>query len=218
MRESKQLIDYAVDGIFDTVVDKIENGSIFFNVNKIKAVPFPKACLYELLKDYGFSEWNDIADLLGAQTGKYIHSNTHRLLRNREQLILSLNNDFPDLQIKIENLNDEISTSVGILTFKKVNKLGQNTTDVVYVDKDLLKFPLTVRHWENGDYFYPFGMQGKKKLSKFFKDEKYSILEKEKTLVLCSQENIVWVIRKRFDNRYKVTENTKNIIKISILT
>ena len=96
--------------------------------------------------------------------------------------------------------------------------MGQSISQIVYVDKDLLKFPLTVRHWEKGDYFYPFGMQGKKKLSKFFKDEKYSALEKEKALVLCSKDNIVWVLNKRLDNRFKVTQDTQNILKISILT
>jgi tRNA(Ile)-lysidine synthase len=82
----------------------------------------------------------------------------------------------------------------------------------------LLKFPLTVRTWQKGDYFYPFGMQGKKKLSKFFKDEKLSLLEKEKTLLLCSKDDIVWIINKRADNRFKVKDETKNILKIIIDT
>ncbi|MCB0388199.1 MAG: tRNA lysidine(34) synthetase TilS, partial [Winogradskyella sp.] len=86
----------------------------------------------------------------------------------------------------------------------------------IYVDKDLLKYPLTVRKWEKGDYFYPFGMESKKKLSKFFKDEKLSILEKEKVWLLCSNQDIVWILNYRADNRFKITDKTHNILKITL--
>ena len=91
------------------------------------------------------------------------------------------------------------------------------TEKVVCIDKEMLKFPLTVRKWRNGDYFYPLGMQGKKKLSKFFKDEKISILEKEKTWLLCSANNeVIWIVGKRLDNRFKITESTTKTLKITI--
>jgi tRNA(Ile)-lysidine synthase len=84
------------------------------------------------------------------------------------------------------------------------------------VDKDLLKFPLKVRQWQKGDYFYPFGMQGKKKLSKFFKDEKLSLLDKENIWILCSENDIVWILNERLDNRFKISDKTKNILKITL--
>ena len=71
-----------------------------------------------------------------------------------------------------------------------------------------------MRQWQEGDYFYPFGMKGEKKLSKFFKDEKLSLIEKENVLLLCSGDDIVWVINRRPDDRFKVTESTKKILKI----
>ena len=172
-----------------------------------------------MFKDCGFNEWSDIEELLDAQTGKCVFSKSHRLLKNREYLVLSnLPEDSRKATLKIFEGDESIETSLGTLTLEDVNAMGQSISQIVYVDKDLLKFPLTVRHWEKGDYFYPFGMQGKKKLSKFFKDEKYSALEKEKALVLCSKDNIVWVLNKRLDNRFKVTQDTQNILKISILT
>ena len=98
--------------------------------------------------------------------------------------------------------------------------LAKNVYDVgpdqANFDKDLLKFPLTVRKWEKGDYFYPLGMKGKKKLSKFFKDEKYSLLEKENIWLLCSGSDIVWIIGKRMDDRFRVTDRTKKILKVAI--
>jgi tRNA(Ile)-lysidine synthase len=86
----------------------------------------------------------------------------------------------------------------------------------IYVDKDLLKYPLTVRKWEKGDYFYPFGMTGKKKLSKYFKDEKWSIPEKEEVFLLSSaDQKIIWIVGSRMDDRFKVTNQTNQILKIS---
>jgi tRNA(Ile)-lysidine synthase len=84
------------------------------------------------------------------------------------------------------------------------------------VDENKLQFPLTLRKWQEGDYFYPFGMTGKKKLSKYFKDEKFSLIDKSTTWILCSDNEIVWVINKRMDDRFKVNNNTTTILKITI--
>ncbi len=79
-----------------------------------------------------------------------------------------------------------------------------------------MQYPLTLRQWRKGDYFYPLGMKGKKKLSKYFKDEKLSLLDKENIWLLCSNDDIVWVINRRADNRFKVEDNTQHILKIEL--
>ena len=94
--------------------------------------------------------------------------------------------------------------------------MGRFNSQTAFIDKSLLKYPLVVRKREKGDYFYPIGMQGKKKLSKYFKDEKLSLLEKENTWLLCNGQEIVWVIGKRLDERFKVSKNTSSILKIKI--
>jgi tRNA(Ile)-lysidine synthase len=81
-----------------------------------------------------------------------------------------------------------------------------------------LHFPLILRRWEEGDYFYPFGMSGKKKLSKYFKDEKITVFDKENLWLLCYKNHIVWIVGKRQDDRFKVTEATRKILKISLQT
>ena len=86
--------------------------------------------------------------------------------------------------------------------------------DIIFIDADKLTYPLTLRHRREGDFFYPEGMHGKKKLSKYFKDEKYSQFEKEQQWLLCSGEAIVWVVGKRLDGRVSITSATEHILKI----
>ena len=86
----------------------------------------------------------------------------------------------------------------------------------MYLDFESLQFPLQLSHWKSGDYFYPSGMSGKKKLSKYFKDEKLSLIEKENTIVLYSENNVVWVVGKRADQRFLATKKSTQILKLSI--
>jgi tRNA(Ile)-lysidine synthase len=97
-----------------------------------------------------------------------------------------------------------------------VSHITNANSDCIFVDEDDLQFPLTIRKWKEGDYFYPIGMQGKKKLSKYYKDEKYSLIDKLNQWILCSNNQIVWVIGKRQDDRFKITENTKNKLQIKL--
>ena len=116
--------------------------------------------------------------------------------------------------------NDSLNLNLQYSTYNIQNpspKTLNPKPQVALIDNSLLNFPLIVRKWKKGDYFYPIGMEGKKKLSKFFKDEKISLLEKEKTWLLCTSINeVVWIVGKRLDNRFKITENTTKTLKITI--
>ncbi|WP_055443374.1 tRNA lysidine(34) synthetase TilS [Lacinutrix himadriensis] len=219
LQDVKSIIEDAITSVQKKVVS-VEGEIIKFNIKKLQKLSNTKAYLFELLKGFGFTEWNDVYNLLEAQSGKQVFSNTHRLLKDRAYLLLTeVDDDLSsevDTSISISENDTEIETPLGVLSLESTEQLTERNKAIVYIDKDLLKFPLTVRKWEKGDYFYPLGMQGKKKLSKFFKDEKLSLLEKEKALVLCANEDVVWIINKRTDNRYKVTEKTKNILKITL--
>lgn len=174
-----------------------------------------KAYLHALFRDYGFTAWNDILDLLSGMSGKEIRSKTHRLVKDRAHLLLTEfdNNKSECYQIP-ENLS-KIDNPVK-LVIEDVEKIDEISKNILYIDKEALKYPLIVRKWKKGDYFYPFGMTGKKKLSKYFKDEKIDVISKERQWLLCSGKDIVWVIGKRSDNRYRVTKNTKQIVKFTI--
>lgn len=186
------------------------------SVERIQQLSRPKAYLYGLLKQYGFTEWDDIVGLLDAQSGKQVFSHTHVLLKDREHLILKAR-EKPrlDKQFTVYERDTSI-TEPFKMEISTVNKLGGTSKLQLYVDKEKLKFPLTIRKWEKGDYFYPLGMRGKKKLSKFFKDEKYSLFDKEQQWLLCSDHEVVWIVGKRGDDRFKVTDSTKKLVKFKI--
>jgi tRNA(Ile)-lysidine synthase len=182
---------------------------------KWSALPHPEACLYTWLSPYGFTAWNDILHLAQkAPSGKMIYAPKHRLLKNRNEIILEPNSENTSEELMIHSLED--STESLPLTWDKVTILTPVDMDSIVVDADALKFPLILRHWREGDYFYPFGMQGKKKLSKFFKDEKIPVFEKEKIWLLCSENKIIWVVGYRADRRFQVLPHTQHLLKFTI--
>ncbi len=216
LKNSKLIIEDRIEDVFTDIVNQTDSQSISFDISAIKKLNNPKAYLFEFLKDYNFTEWDDVTNLLDAQSGKQVFSNTHRLVKDRAFLLLSEITSEVYKSIEILNTDSEIDTPFGTLFFNEVDSIIKKLSNTVYVDKDKLSFPLTIRKWEEGDTFYPLGMTGKKKLSKYFKDEKLSLLDKESVLLLCSGNDIVWIINRRADNRFKVTENTKHILKIEL--
>lgn len=177
-----------------------------------------KDYLFELFKEFGFTEWNDVEQLLFAMSGKQVVSQTHRMLKNREELIITPIKPIEMVGFYEWDFKQNTVLNHCFLRCYDVEKIEEVTSGIAYLDKDLLKNKLIVRKWQKGDYFYPIGMENKKKLSKFFKDEKLSVIDKENVWLLCSGEDIVWVINHRIDNRFKVTSNTKNILKIEYKT
>ena len=215
LQESKQIIEDKIADISSEVINS-KNDVLKINIEKINQLSNPKAYLYQLLKEYSFTEWNDVSNLLSAQSGKQIFSKTHRLLKDRAFLLLSKNVISNEKELfLIDESQSEIIHPIH-LNFEVVQQKSTENKQTIYVDKDLLKYSLIVRKWQNGDYLYPQGMQGKKKLSKYFKDEKLSLLEKENTWLLCNSENeIIWVLNHRQDNRFSLKKTSNNILKIT---
>lgn len=189
-----------------------ENGHIRISIHKLQSLHPLKAYLYGLFEKFGFTAWNDIALLLTAMSGKEVHSKTHRLIKDREFLLLV--EKLPKIvkEYQIHEHEDNINTPVR-LSIAQVDSIEETGRAILYTDKETLKYPLTVRKWCKGDYFYPLGMKGKKKLAKFFKDEKIDVASKHEQWLLCSGKDIVWVIGKRPDERFKVTQATTQITK-----
>jgi len=216
LRESNEMVEDASIMIYQQVA-KEEGNEIHFDLAQLKRLPNYKSYLYQWLKEFGFLAWKDIYDLTDSQSGKQILSSEYRLLKNRTTLILSPISDSDSYE---EYVIEENSTEVNFplkLKLSVVEEITINSNRTIFVDAEKIRFPLLLRKWKEGDSFYPFGMKGKsKKVSKLFKDEKLSLIEKENMWILCSDDQIVWVTGIRQDDRFKITDTSKKILKIEI--
>tara|TARA_R110000787_G_scaffold59922_10_gene135867 strand:+ start:6216 stop:7535 length:1320 start_codon:yes stop_codon:yes gene_type:complete len=212
--DSVSLVNDYMALIKNLVLIKTEDG-FDIDVLKLQDLPNTNALLYELLAPFGFTAWDDIANLLSAQSGKQIFSETHRIVKNRTSLLLVENNILPHEEPYLIKESDSIIDTPINLKIEHVEVISEYLPNITYINADKLVYPLKLRKYMKGDYFFPFGMKGKKKLSKFFKDEKLSLVAKEKIWVLTSENDIVWVVGMRADNRFKVEIQTKKILKIT---
>jgi len=198
----------------------VGNNDNYLNVEELLNYKNYKFILYKWLSPYGFTAWNDIYNLVYSQSGKFVETDEYKLLKNRNELILyPKNKNFHENLFFISENQTEINLPIKLkITLKKTHSFNINNKKTAYVDKEKLKFPLVIRKYKEGEYFCPFGMDGqKKKISKFLKDEKLSVLEKENTWIVSSDNQVVWIIGQRLDERFKITENTTSILKIDYL-
>ncbi|GEL11201.1 tRNA(Ile)-lysidine synthase [Flavobacterium glycines] len=215
LKESQELVEDAAVMVYQQVAQE-EGETIRIDLKQLLRLPNYKSYLYQWLKEFGFTAWEDIYDLVESQSGKQVFSSDYRLLKDRMQLILSPIQEGDETVYLIEKDTQEIENPL-MLVFSRVNEISKASHTTIFVDEDKLTFPLVLKRWEEGDSFQPFGMNGKtKKLSKLFKDEKLSLIEKENTWVLWSANEIVWVVGIRQDERFKIDDSTKKILKIDL--
>ena len=188
------------------------------SIAEIKKLPFPDVYLFEILSSFGFnqSQIENIVKNLDEKEEKTLYSPSHQLLKGRTNLMLKpIDNEIVE-DIIIENSDCEILKKCGIqmeIVPNNEHFIFENNPRIAYFDIDKLRFPLVLRRWKHGDFFFPFGGKGKKKISDLFTDAKLNSLEKKQCKLLCnSNKDIVWVAGMRSDNRYKVTDKTKNIL------
>ncbi|MDN3664168.1 tRNA lysidine(34) synthetase TilS [Algibacter miyuki] len=216
LSDTTDIVEDSKNAFLERAIERADAIQTIFKISEFKTLKNPKAYLFEVFNSYGFTEWNDVLSLLDAETGKQLFSKTHRLIKNREQLLLTEITSEIEESISISKTDKIVETTFGTLFFEEADAILKKQKNCIYVDVNTLDFPLTLRKWQEGDVFYPLGMTGKKKVSKYLKDEKLSILDKEQVWVLCSENELVWVVNHRADNRFKVTKNTKNILKITL--
>ncbi|MEJ0032287.1 MAG: tRNA lysidine(34) synthetase TilS [Bacteroidota bacterium] len=181
-----------------------------FSIDKDNNLRIPKKALegfihkagvlLRMIEPFGFNFSNAESIINTTQAGKLFFSKTHQLVVDREELIIS--SGIPETEIAIEETTE--------LTFT-------NDPGIAYVDADKVG-ALVLRNWEEGDFFYPLGMKGKKKVSDFLIDEKISVTEKQSIKVVTTGDQIVWVVGKRIDDRFKITPTTKRVLIIKKTT
>ena len=182
-----------------------------------------QALIYEIIADYGFLEKqiDEVIKLSGSESGKYIDSPAlqYRIIKHRHWFIISPVNSAESGMIIIEENDKTVIFENGMLQFEVTsNQQPVTSTQIACLDSKDITFPLILRKWKTGDYFYPLGMKKKKKLSRFFIDNKLSKADKEKVWVIEMDKKIIWVAGMRIDERFKMTEKTKEVLKIELKT
>ena len=193
--------------VFTVKNDVIVTQKSFWKNFKVNDIEF------EYYRNFNFFNFIEIFDLIRSDSGKFIESSTHIILSNRKELIIKeiskINNKQTSYKIDIGMNNKPIRISIS-----KIPKPLKQKENKIYISKKV-DLPLKIRKWKIGDFFYPIGMTGKKKVSKFFKDQKMSIFDKKNQWLLTSNnDDIIWIVGKRVDRRY--IETKSECLEISI--
>lgn len=201
---------------------ELKKDKYYISIKKLLIDKHAKLILYEILTDFNFNNRviNDIFYRLHAQSGKYFYSETHQLLKNREELIISEKKEYQEWNIIINDIKKLENYGFSVELYKNQSKIVfTNDKKTIYVAKDKLAFPLYIKNWQAGDYFYPYGLSGKKKLSDFFNDHKINRLKKGEIPILWSCDKIVWIVGYAADYRFSIhQEKTKEYYKITQVT
>lgn len=218
-REAEILYAQAIEKHLKRLV--VEKGNMYMiPVLKLqKTIPM-QTVAWEIFRQYGCSpaQLPQVIELLNSSSGKLVETSSHRIIRDRQWLLVTPLTEEEAAVIVIEKDRSSVATSTGILRLK--TSARKDTTGIpaaahiACLDRQSLQYPLLLRKWKQGDYFYPLGMRKKKKLSRFFIDQKLSLPQKENIWVLESARRVVWIVGLRIDDRFKITDHTKELLTI----
>lgn len=182
------------------------------DIKEIQKYVSPKTLLFEIINQYGFnsSDCDDLYNALKSESGKIFYSETHQIIKDRDSLIISEKNTTENREYIINSYDDFSNLPIELnyqICIKEEIKFSAYK-NIAYFDLEKIKFPLVLRRWKDGDIFHPFGMKGRKKLSDYFTDNKFSLFDKQNSWILTCQNEILWLVNHRSDDRFKVTNKT----------
>ncbi|MGP1465183.1 MAG: tRNA lysidine(34) synthetase TilS [Prevotella koreensis] len=221
MNEANKVFNESIGASSSKVSDLID-GSLYIDIRALKKEPSPEYTLFNILKNYRFNpeQIESIGYNLDFPTGTRFLSDTHQLVFDREKMIVTkIENNRISLKIPEHGkyiINDVKSIRIEkVIVNKEFNISKDNFTATL--DSANVKFPLLLRNVENGDRFFPFGMKGSKLVSKYMTDKRFSLIDKQKQMVLeDASGNIIWLVGERTDERFKITNKTTYALVISI--
>lgn len=222
MRNTDTLLHYFIEKDTPDFVTKASD-KIEIDIKILTNYPSVEFILYELLKDYGFQPAvvENISLSLDSQPGKRFYSPTHVCLKDRDKLVVSPVKDQSGEILEVAMGQSEVLSSTGRFVFTyfsdfMLENLSGDSLEA-FVDLSKIAFPMVIRHVKEGDFFYPIGMSGKKKLSDYLTDKKIPLTEKSDVWLICSGEKIVWVVGMRPDERFKVKNTSRNVLGIKFI-
>jgi len=200
---------------------EVKGNEVHIPVLKLKKTNPLTTVVYEIVKDFGFTANHlpDIINLLDSETGKYVSSGSHRIIKNRSWLIISPLQTMQAANILIEATGENVTFAGGELQVKTMTNFADfkipSANNAAALDVAEITFPLLLRKWKQGDYFYPLGMKKKKKVSRFLSDQKLSKTDKEKVWVVEMNKKIAWIVGQRIDDRFKIKPSSINVLIIT---
>jgi len=241
-RETEELYQQSVALHLGRLLEPKGN-EIRIPVLKLKKTRPLHTIAHEIIRNFGFSpqQTGEFIALLDSGSGRYIQSSTHRILRHRNWVIIAPHPSAQAENILIESVQDRpvygngslrlellpaapsdaafpsdpsAAAPTGIKKNDRQTNVPLNDNTIALLDADTIQFPLLLRKWRQGDYFYPLGLRKKKKLGRFFIDNRLSLTDKEKVWVIEMDKKIVWVVGLRIDDRFPITPQTRQILKI----
>lgn len=210
--EDRELFKHLVADQLDQLL-KFENDTELLDIAKLTKSKHVKALLRHWLMPKSRFDLEAIYHSLSAESGAYFKAGNYELVRDRTHLILKPTGSPEPSEFLINETDSAIDQPISMQMEKLAveNFSLDPAKTAAALDFDQLQFPLKLRRWKNGDRFYPFGMKGAKKLSDYFVDRKYSLFDKQEAWLLCSGDDIVWIVNERIDNRYCITDKTKTV-------
>jgi tRNA(Ile)-lysidine synthase len=202
-------------------ISVVNGDTIVYKIKSLQSLSPKLTLLFELFRPYGIGkgQLEDLIKLINGRTGNLLVTNDFRLFKNRTELVVLKKANDEGYYLEIKVIED--FTKYKNCISAEIVKLDEGFTipespDIACLDAEKISFPMIIRKWKFGDSFYPLGMKQSKKLSDYFIDKKYSVLEKEKCLILESQGSILWLINDRIDNRFRITKSTKEVLTLKI--
>lgn len=218
LRETEMIYRAAIARIRRSLVEQ-KGQEHHIPVLKLQQQTAPRTVLYEIIRDFGFSpaQADEVLALCNSTSGRYVASATHRVIRNRAWLVIASQPGTADNWLLIEKPGTYATQWGQLQVEQQAIQPGEIISAdpcIALLDTRQVQFPLLLRAWRQGDYFYPLGMGKKKKLARFFIDQKLSKIQKEQALVVEMDKKIVWLPGHRIDDRFKVRPSTTSVWKL----
>jgi tRNA(Ile)-lysidine synthase len=221
-REVESLYRQAVDG-WKKKLQEHKGSEIHIPVEKLRKAEPLLTIVYEIIEPFGFSpqQAEEVIALLDSGTGKFVKGKMHWIIKNRNWLIIAPRMEQEAAHVLIEADRTVVGSPVGELRLTRMAVEEVKTLDegpnIALLDANKIAYPLLLRRWKTGDYFYPLGMRKKKKVARFLIDTKVSAVDKEKVWILEMDKKLIWVIGRRIDDRFKLNPSTKQILRIEFV-
>ena len=219
-RDIGDLVARYISDLSKMVTDQSQNYKTrIINIKKLQGFSPSGTVLFELFREYGIGsgQVKDLEKLIKAKSGAVLYTRSHRLLKNRNQILITA----PESDTNRFYVSESVGelTDVPVIASAEIREVGPgfiipSDPGTACLDFDSISFPVLIRKWEAGDSFYPLGMTHRKKISDYLIDRKFSIQDKEECYILESGGKIAWVIGERIDNRFRFTKTTRKVLII----